>query len=68
MVGDVGPGWEWYLDRLVAAVDGGDLPSGARFTDDYMRMKPAYRSMAAAAGAPTGDPAAVSPEVGGRGR
>ncbi|MGE0326814.1 MAG: SRPBCC family protein [Polyangiaceae bacterium] len=27
MVGDYGPGWEYYLDRMVAARDGAPLPS-----------------------------------------
>jgi hypothetical protein len=25
-IGDVGPGWEYYLDMLVAARDGAELP------------------------------------------
>lgn len=28
---DVGPGWQWYLDRLGATLSGADLPD----RDDY---------------------------------
>lgn len=40
VVADVGPGWEYYLDRLVAAETGGD-PAGIDFERDY------YPAMAA---------------------
>ncbi|MFI6822844.1 SRPBCC family protein [Micromonospora sp. NPDC050187] len=38
-IGEVGPGWEYYLDLLVAARDGADLPI---FDDYYPAMKPYY--------------------------
>lgn len=47
----VGPGWEWYLDRLVAAVAGRRPPTSADFESTYLEMGDAYRSAAAAAGA-----------------
>jgi len=34
--GEIGPGWEYYLDALVAARDGGPAP---RFDDYYPAMK-----------------------------
>lgn len=37
-VGDIGPGWEFYLDRLVAARDGSALPD----FDDYHPAQKAY--------------------------
>ncbi|BCY10265.1 SRPBCC family protein [Actinoplanes sp. L3-i22] len=40
-VGEVGPGWEFYLDALVAARDGNDVPS---FDDYYPSMKEHYES------------------------
>ncbi len=41
----VGPGWEYYLDRLVAAESGGDLPALADFERDYYpAMAEHYRS------------------------
>ncbi|MEV0329312.1 SRPBCC family protein [Micromonospora echinospora] len=38
-VGEVGPGWEYYLDLLVAARDG---TAGPDFDDYYPAMKPYY--------------------------
>jgi uncharacterized protein YndB with AHSA1/START domain len=35
-VGEIGPGWEYYLDALVASRDGGAAP---RFDDYYPAMK-----------------------------
>jgi hypothetical protein len=35
-VGEVGPGWEYYLDVLVASRDGGPVPD---FNDYYPAMK-----------------------------
>ena len=35
-VGEVGPGWEYYLDALVASRDGQPAPD---FTDYYPEMK-----------------------------
>jgi len=39
LAGDVGPGWEYYLDMLVAAREGKNLPS---FDDYYPALKPHY--------------------------
>jgi uncharacterized protein YndB with AHSA1/START domain len=38
-IGEIGPGWEYYLDMLVAARDGAPLPS---FDDYYPAMKPYF--------------------------
>ncbi|MEV0899994.1 SRPBCC family protein [Actinoplanes sp. NPDC049802] len=40
-VGDVGPGWEWYLDLLVASRDGTPAPS---FDDYHPAMKEHYEA------------------------
>ena len=42
---DVGPGWEWYLDRLVAAEAGGPVPDLDAFDRDYMPLSAAYAAM-----------------------
>jgi uncharacterized protein YndB with AHSA1/START domain len=42
-VGEYGPGWEYYLDQLVAARDGTPMPS---FDDYYPSMAPYYRELA----------------------
>jgi uncharacterized protein YndB with AHSA1/START domain len=42
-VGDVGPGWEYYLDRLVASRDGGPDPE---FDDYYPAQKAHYEAQA----------------------
>ena len=39
MAGEVGPGWEYYLDMLVAAREGKPLPS---FGDYYPAQKAHY--------------------------
>jgi uncharacterized protein YndB with AHSA1/START domain len=39
--GNVGPGWEFYLDRLVAAETSGD-PAGVDFERDYHPAMQAY--------------------------
>jgi uncharacterized protein YndB with AHSA1/START domain len=44
-VGDMGPGWEWYLDRLAAAVAGTEPPGLAEFETDHMALAPAYAAM-----------------------
>lgn len=41
-VGDFGPGWEYYLDLLVASRDGSPRPS---FDDYYPAMKPYYERL-----------------------
>ena len=43
-IGEVGPGWEYYLDMLVAARDGAPLPD---FGDYYPSMKQYYDGLAA---------------------
>ncbi|MEU4689451.1 SRPBCC family protein [Actinoplanes sp. NPDC023714] len=40
-VGEVGPGWEFYLDALVAAHDGAPLPD---FNDYFPAMKPYFEA------------------------
>lgn len=42
-IGDIGPGWEYYLDNLVAARDGTALPD---FNDYYPAMKPYFEGLA----------------------
>lgn len=43
MVASVGPGWEYYLDRLVAAMDGTDVDAVA--WSDYESGSAAYRAL-----------------------
>lgn len=43
MVASVGPGWEFYLDRLVAAETGGDV-AALDFDDYYPRLSEHYRA------------------------
>jgi uncharacterized protein YndB with AHSA1/START domain len=38
-IGEVGPGWEYYLDMLVAAREGSPMPD---FDDYYPAMKPYF--------------------------
>jgi uncharacterized protein YndB with AHSA1/START domain len=45
-VGDVGPGWEYYLDNLVASRSGGAMPD---FNDYYPSQKPYYLAQSAGA-------------------
>ena len=40
-VGSIGAGWEYYLDRLIAAVEGGDLPD---FNEYWPAMGPYYEN------------------------
>ena len=42
---ETGPGWEWYLDRLVAAIAGQPPPTIEGFTADYLPMGAAYAAM-----------------------
>ncbi|GAA3059339.1 SRPBCC family protein [Actinokineospora globicatena] len=42
-IGEMGPGWEYYLDLLVAARDGTPQPT---FDDYYPRLKPHYEALA----------------------
>lgn len=41
-IGEVGPGWEYYLDGLAAARDGSPAP---RFDDYYPAMKPYFDAL-----------------------
>lgn len=41
-IGDVGPGWEYYLDMLAASRDGTPRPS---FDDYFPAMKPHYEAL-----------------------
>ena len=41
---DVGPGWDYYLDRLVAAETGGDV-AAVDFTDYHPADSDYYRSL-----------------------
>jgi uncharacterized protein YndB with AHSA1/START domain len=41
MAGDIGPGWEYYLDRLAAALRGGDVDA-VDFGDYYPAQKEHY--------------------------
>ncbi|MEO3888984.1 hypothetical protein [Nonomuraea sp. B5E05] len=42
MAGDVGPGWEYYLDMLVASRDGSPTPD---FHDYHPAMQAYYRGL-----------------------
>ena len=42
---ETGPGWEWYLDRLVAAMADQALPTIEDFTADYLPLGAAYAAM-----------------------
>ena len=42
---ETGPGWEWYLDRLVAAIAQQPPPTIEDFTADYLPMGAAYAAM-----------------------
>lgn len=44
-VPEVGPGWEWYLDRLTAAVAGEAPPTLEDFVDTYAPMGQDYAVM-----------------------
>ena len=47
---NIGPGWEYYLDRLVAAETGGDVEAIA--WDDYYPAQAAYYGDLDPGGAP----------------
>jgi uncharacterized protein YndB with AHSA1/START domain len=42
MIGELGPGWEYYLDALVASRDGGTMP---KFADYYPSQKEHFASL-----------------------
>lgn len=44
-VAEVGPGWEYYLDRLVAAESGGDIEAIDFEADYYPAMSEHYRAV-----------------------
>lgn len=45
LAGSVGPGWDYYLDRLVAAVSGND-PASVEFEPDYFpALSPYYEEL-----------------------
>jgi len=46
MLQHVGPGWEWYLDRLIGAVTGGDIPGMDVWDSHYMVLSEAYGALA----------------------
>ncbi|GAA1660498.1 hypothetical protein GCM10010977_25840 [Citricoccus zhacaiensis] len=47
--GDIGPGWEYYLDRLTVALDGGDVDA-VDFAEYYPAQKAHYSPGTSAAG------------------
>lgn len=47
MLADVGPGWEWYLDRLVAVTVGNEPPTLEAFEADYVPHGPYFTGLAA---------------------
>lgn len=42
---ETGPGWEWYLDRLVAAVQNERMPTLDDFETDYAPMSREYAEL-----------------------
>lgn len=44
---EVGPGWEWYLDRLAAAITDDPPPTLEDFEAAYLPMGTAYAALAA---------------------
>lgn len=46
MLGAVGPGWEWYLDRLTGAVTGGDISGMDVWESRYMTLSEEYAALA----------------------
>lgn len=45
MIQHTGPGWQWYLDRLVAAATGQSPPTLADFEVTYLPLAPAYAAL-----------------------
>lgn len=41
----IGPGWEWYLDRLLASTVGDEPPSLGDFETTYMAMSADYEAL-----------------------
>lgn len=46
MLAYVGPGWEWYLDRLTGAVTGGEIPGMDVWDSRYMALSEDYAALA----------------------
>ncbi|HEX7351315.1 hypothetical protein [Brachybacterium sp.] len=46
MLAYVGPGWEWYLDRLTGAVTGGPIPGMDVWDSQYMTLSQEYADLA----------------------
>ena len=46
MLQHVGPGWEWYLDRLIGAVTGGAVPGMDVWDSEYMSLGAEYVALA----------------------
>lgn len=46
MLQHVGPGWEWYLDRLIGAVTGGAVPGMEVWDSEYMSLGAEYAALA----------------------
>lgn len=46
MIQHVGPGWEWYLDRLVGAVTAGAIPGMDVWDSHYMSLSEDYAALA----------------------
>lgn len=45
MIRHVGPGWEWYLDRLVGVVTGGEVPGMDVWDSRYMTLGDDYAAL-----------------------
>lgn len=46
MLQHIGPGWEWYLDRLSGAVTGGAIPGMDVWDSEYMSLGAEYAALA----------------------
>lgn len=45
MVQYIGPGWEWYLDRLTSALTGGEIPGMDVWDSRYMSLSEDYAAL-----------------------
>lgn len=45
MVQYIGPGWEWYLDRLTGALTGGEIPGMDVWDSRYMSLSEDYAAL-----------------------
>ncbi|MBB5832853.1 SRPBCC domain-containing protein [Brachybacterium aquaticum] len=45
MLQNVGPGWEWYLDRFVGSLSGGDVPTMEVWDSHYMPRAGEYEAL-----------------------